>query len=307
MPSIHLHDFVKEMDLEVLYDAGLTALDVTSADLNRPGIQLAGYFAHFAAERIQVIGETEQSFMAGMSESTLHERLDAYFRYPLPAVVFSRSMTPPEELMAVARKYGRPVFRSYRVTTELVHNIHEYLYRELAESITIHGVLLDINGVGMLLTGESGIGKSETALEMIRRGHRLVADDVVDIHKVGRTALEGSAPRELRHFMEIRGLGIIDIRQLYGVGSVVNHKTINMVLEMEAWQEGLRYNRLGIDEDHTEILSIRLPKVRVPVGPGRNLAILMEAAAGNYRLKRMGYNSAVELERKLSQPEEKEK
>jgi HPr kinase/phosphorylase len=225
--------------------------------------------------------------------------VEKFFQYPIPCVLVSRGQEIPEEVMELARKYKRPMFRSNLITTKLFHSAISYLDMLLAPQISRHGVLMDINGVGVYLIGESGIGKSETALEMVKRGHRLVADDVVDICKVGKDQLIGESPESIRHFMEIRGVGIIDVRQMYGVGSVINRKTIDLVIRMEAWQQDKAYERLGLTDDYITILGVRLPEIVVPVRPGRNLAIIIEVAARNYRLKYMGYNSAEELTNRL--------
>jgi len=300
MAVVSIKDFIVDMELELLYDAEKTELEILTSNVNRPGLQLAGFFDYFATDRIQVLGKVEMTYLTDyLSAGQRRDILEKFFAYPLPCVIISRNMDIPEELMEIARKHKCPVFRSNLVTTKLMHSAFIYLDMLLAPKVTRHGVLLDINGVGLFLTGESGIGKSETALELVKRGHRLVADDAVEICRVARNQLMGQAPDAVRHFMEIRGIGIIDVRQMYGVGSVMNRKSLDMVIEMEAWDSSKEYDRLGISDDWCTILGVKLPKITIPVRPGRNLAIIMEVAARNYRLKRMGYNAAQELAGRL--------
>jgi len=301
MARVKIEDFIKTLELEVLYDAGLDEIEILTANLNRPGLQLAGYFDYFAADRIQVWGKVEITYL--LEFLNMEQRLlivEKFLSYPIPCVLVSRSQEIPEEILKLAKKFKRPIFRSNLVTTKLFHSAISYLDMLLAPQVSRHGVLMDINGVGIYLIGESGIGKSETALEMIKRGHRLVADDVVDIMKVGRDQLVGESPESIRHFMELRGVGIIDVRQMYGVGSVINRKTIDLVIRMEVWDVEKSYERLGLQDEFITILGVKLPEIVVPVRPGRNLAIIIEVAARNYRLKHMGYNSAEVLTNKLS-------
>ena len=234
MAKVKIGDFAQALELEVLYDAGLEEIEILTANLNRPGLQLAGFFDYFAADRIQVWGKVEMTYLCEFLNQ--EQRLliaEKFFSFPIPCVLVSRGQEVPDEIMDLAKKYNRPMFKSNLVTTKLFHSAISYLDMLLAPQVSRHGVLMDINGVGVYLIGESGIGKSETALEMIKRGHRLVADDVVDIMKVGRDQLVGESPESIRHFMELRGVGIIDVRQMYGVGSVINRKTIDLVIRME--------------------------------------------------------------------------
>ena len=301
MARVKLEDFAKALELDVIYDAGLEEIEILTANLNRPGLQLAGFFDYFAADRIQVWGKVEMTYLCEFLN--MEQRLlivDKFFSYPIPCVLVSRSQEVPDEIIDVAKKYKRPMFKSNLVTTKLFHSAISYLDMLLAPQVSRHGVLMDINGVGVYLIGESGIGKSETALEMIKRGHRLVADDVVDIMKVGKDQLMGESPESIRHFMELRGVGIIDVRQMYGVGSVINRKTIDLVIRMEVWDGEKAYERLGLQDEYITILGVKLPEIVVPVRPGRNLAIIIEVAARNYRLKYMGYNSAEALTNRLA-------
>ncbi len=304
MAKVKLERFARKLELEVIYDAGKEEIEILTANLNRPGLQLAGFFDYFATDRIQMIGKVEMTYlMEAMEQEDRQKVLEKFFSYPLPCVIVSRRQAIPDEMLAMAKKYGCPLLRSNLVTTKLFHRVISYLEMLLAPRITRHGVLMDINGVGLFLTGESGIGKSETALELVKRGHRLVADDAVEICRIDRNELLGQSPKNVRHFMEIRGIGIIDVRQMYGVGSVINRKSLDIVLEMEAWDANKFYDRLGLSDDWATILGVKLPKITIPVRPGRNLAIIIEVAARNYRLKRMGYNAAQELTAKIQQGE----
>ncbi len=301
MAKVKIEEFAKALELEVLYDGEVDEIEILTANLNRPGLQLAGFFDYFAADRIQVWGKVEMTYLCEFLNT--EQRLlivDKFLSFPIPCVLVSRGQEVPDEILNLAKKYKRPMFRSNLVTTKLFHGAISYLDMLLAPQVSRHGVLMDINGVGVYLIGESGIGKSETALEMIKRGHRLVADDVVDIMKVGRDTLVGESPESIRHFMELRGVGIIDVRQMYGVGSVINRKTIDLVIRMEVWDGEKSYERLGLHDEFVTILGVKLPEIVVPVRPGRNLAIIIEVAARNYRLKFMGYNSAAALSDRLA-------
>jgi len=240
------------------------------------------------------------TYLDSMDPVIREERLDCFFSSGIPCVVISRSMDVPQYLIDSAKKYGCPVLRSKKVTTSIIHRMIVYLDSELAPKITRHGVLVDVYGVGILLMGESGIGKSETALELIKRGHRLVADDAVEIKKVAENRLIGDSPDLIRHFMEIRGIGIIDIKAMYGVGAVINSKAIDIVIYLEFWDNNKEYDRLGLADEYTEILGVKLPKIVLPVRPGRNLAIIVEVAVRNWRLRHMGYNAAQELDNRLN-------
>ena len=300
MNSVPIEDIVKAFDLEVIYMGDNPKIGITTSDINRPGLQLTGFFDYFASERIQVIGKTEMTYLNGLDPQTRFERLCQFFKYDIPCLIVSRGMEVPDYLVEAAKKYHRPVFRSQLATTNLVSKLTSYLSSALAPRITRHGVLVDVYGVGVFLMGESGIGKSETALELIKRGHRLVADDAVEIKKVADNRLIGEAPELIRHFMEIRGIGIIDIKAMYGVGAVINNKPLDLVIQMELWDDNKEYDRLGLDEEYIEILGVKLPKIVLPVRPGRNLAIIVEVAARNFRLKNMGYHAARELDNRLN-------
>ncbi|HHY81096.1 MAG TPA: HPr kinase/phosphorylase [Clostridiales bacterium] len=300
MSSISIEDMIRVLDMEVVYEGKSLSIDIETSDINRPGLQFAGFFDYFAAERIQVIGKVEMTYLDSMDPEIRKERLDRFFGSGIPCVLISRNMEVPEYLLEAAKKYGCPIIRSCKVTTSIIHRMINYLDSALAPRITRHGVLVDVYGVGVLLMGESGIGKSETALELIKRGHRLVADDAVEIKKVAENRLIGDSPELIRHFMEIRGIGIIDIKAMYGIGAVINTKAIDMVIYLEFWDNNKEYDRLGLTEDYMEILGVKLPKVVLPVRPGRNLAIIVEVAVRNWRLKHMGYNAAQELDKRLN-------
>ena len=304
MAVVSIEKFTEELELDIIYDADKTELEILTGNVNRPGLQLSGFFDYFASDRVQIFGKVEITYMEEVLE---HEGrltvMDKLFSYPIPCIIISRNQKPPEEMLDMAKKYGKPIFRSRLVTTKLIHMAISFLEILLAPVVTRHGVLMDIYGVGLFLTGESGIGKSETALELIKRGHRLVADDAVEITRIGRNSLVGRAPSTVRHFMELRGIGIVDIERMYGISAVLDRKTIGLVIEMERWIEGKAYDRLGVDNEFISIMGIRLPQITVPVAPGRNLAIIMEAAARNYRLKNEGYNAVEELTRLLMNEE----
>lgn len=294
-------DFVDTLGLSVIVPSTNKEWDLPSTDVTRPGLQFAGYYDYFAYERPQVIGKTEMSYLESLSEQVRRGRLEQFFSYAMPCVVIARGMECPEDLAQLAQEHNIPVYQTMDVTTKFTGRLIHYLSNRLAPRVTRHGVLMDVFGVGVLITGESGVGKSECALELVKRGHQLVADDVVDICRVADSRLVGEAPAMVRNFMEIRGIGIIDIRAMYGIGSVIPTKSIDMVIHLELWRENKEYDRLGLSEEYTAILGAKLPHIVMPVRPGRNLAIIMEVAARNWRLKRTGYNAAAELDKRLTE------
>ena len=297
---INVKDFCQKLSLVELSDTGCREMDINVTDINRPGLQFTGFYEYFAYERPQVIGKVEMTYLESLAPEKRSEVLEKYMSYPLPCIIVCWGMTPPRELLTLADENGIPVFQSKNKTTRLTFLTINYLNRELAPHITRHGVLVDVYGVGVLLTGESGVGKSELALELVRRGHQLCADDVVDICRVSDDRLIGESPAMVRHFMEIRGIGIIDIRAMYGVGSVILTKSIDMEIHMENWDSQKEYDRLGLQEETTSILDVKVPYQVMPVRPGRNLAVIVEVAARNHSLKRMGYSAAHELDRRLN-------
>lgn len=298
---IQAADFAKVLNLTELSPSTTTEWDIRSADLNRPGMQLCGFYEYFAFERPQVIGKVEMTYLENLEPEVRRNVLKKYFSYDLPCVIICRGMTPPEDLLSAARARNIAVYQTNMVTTKFTFTAINYLNRCLAPRVTRHGVLVNVFGMGVLLTGESGVGKSEAALELVKRGHQLVADDVVDICRVSDTRLTGECPEMVRHFMEIRGIGIIDIKAMYGVGSVATSKSIDLVMHMEHWVAGKEYDRLGLNDDYITILGVKVPHQILPVRPGRNLAIIVEVAARNLSLKRMGYSAAHELDRRLNE------
>ena len=297
---IKADDFARHLHLSVLSPSTRKEWDIPSADLNRPGMQFTGFFKFFAWERPQVIGKVEMTYLDSLSPETRGEMLTRYFSYDIPCIICCRGMKPPQDLIDAAKAHNVAVYSASQTTTAFTFAAINYLNRCLAPHVMQHGVLLDVYGMGVLITGESGGGKSETALELVKRGHQLVADDVVDICRVNEHRLTGECPEMVRHFMEIRGIGIIDIRAMFGVGAVAISKSIDLVIKLEPWIEGKAYDRLGLQEDYITILGVRVPQQLTPVRPGRNLAIIIEVAARNLSLKKFGYNAAQELDRRLN-------
>lgn len=298
---INAQDFINALSLQVLSPTTKTSWDIHSAELNRPGLQFVGYYQHFANDRPQVVGLTEMSYLESLSPEVRRARLEAFFSYPLSCVILCRGMMPTQDMIELAASHDVALLRTESVTTKLVVAAMNYLAKCLAPRATLHGVLVDVYGVGVLITGESGVGKSEAALELVKRGHQLVADDVVDVCRVNENQLTGESPETVRHFMEIRGIGIIDIKAMYGIGAVLTSKSIDLVIHLEPWKEKKAYDRLGLTDDFTTIMDVRVPQLVLPVRPGRNLAIIIEVAARNFSLKHMGYSAAQELDRRLTE------
>ena len=298
---VNAQDFIQALSLQPLITSSQTEWDIHSAELNRPGLQFVGFYEHFAFERPQVVGLTEMSYLESLPDELRRERLEAFFSYSIPCVILCRGMLPTDDMLELAAAHDVTLLRTEAVTTKLVVSAMNYLNHCLAPRATLHGVLVDVYGVGVLITGESGVGKSEAALELVKRGHQLVADDVVDICKVTDNRLIGESPETVRHFMEIRGIGIIDIKAMYGVGAVLMSKSIDLVIHLEPWKEKKAYDRLGLTDDFTTIMDVRVPQLVLPVRPGRNLAIIIEVAARNFSLKHMGYSAAQELDRRLNE------
>lgn len=298
---IKTQDFIKELSLQVLSPTSKEEWDIHSAELNRPGLQFVGFYEHFPHDWPQVVGLTEMSYLESLSEDVRRERLEAFFAYKIPCLIICRGMMPSDDMLELAAAYDVALLRTEIVTTRFVAQAMNYLNRCLAPRATLHGVLVDVYGMGVLITGESGVGKSEAALELVRRGHQLVADDVVDVCRITENRLIGESPETVRHFMEIRGIGIIDIKAMYGISAVLTSKTIDLVIHLEAWKEKKAYDRLGLSEDFTTIMDVRVPQLVLPVRPGRNVAVVIEVAARNYSLKQMGYSAAQELDRRLNE------
>lgn len=294
--SVFLSSIVKDFDLEVVYDSGdIEQRRITVADVTRPGLQLAGYYDHFGPDRIQVIGNMEHAYLSQLTSSARKKSIQELFRHDIPCLILTRNHDALPEFLVAAEASHIPILRTSQATSDFNSALIKYLKLELAPRVSMHGVLVEVNGEGILILGESGVGKSETALEIVKRGHRLIADDQVEIRKVSDTTLLGRAPDVIKHLIEIRGIGILDVKELYGVSSVKPQESIDFVINLELWDEKKTYDRLGLTEETTEILGIAVPSITIPVGPGRNLAIIVEAAAINYRVKKMGYNAAQDL------------
>jgi HPr kinase/phosphorylase len=288
-------DIFNRFDLEIKAGRSGIKREVKVSDIKRPGIELAGFWKHFAPERINLIGRTELSFLRGLDDQILKDRIDEYVNYNPVCIIVARGEQIPEYLIAQTNKKGIPVLSTKIYTTRFSSMLLNYLEEKLAPIKVIHGVLVDIYGIGVLIRGQSGIGKSETAIELVKRGHRLVADDIIEIKKVGELHLTGSAPNNSRYFLEMRGIGIINVKTLFGAGAVKHDSPINLTIKLEKWKEGEDYERLGIDSRKTEIMDLEIDEIVIPVKPGRNLALVLEVAAMNYRMKTMGYNAAVDF------------
>ncbi|MCI7322465.1 MAG: HPr(Ser) kinase/phosphatase [Lachnospiraceae bacterium] len=280
-------------------DMNLKKCKITTSDVNRPALQLAGYFEHFEEKRVQIIGNVEYAYIRQMREEKKKIRYGAFLKFEMPCVIFCRDLEPDPIFLAEAIENGVPVLGTGRQTSEFMAELIYTLGEQLAPCITIHGVLVDVYGEGLMITGDSGIGKSEAALELIRRGHRLVTDDVVEIRKINEHTLIGTSPDVTRHFIELRGIGIIDVKTLYGVECVKEKQQIDLVIKLEDWQKDADYDRLGLEEEYIEYLGNKVVCHSLPIRPGRNLAVICETAAVNHRQKKMGYNAAQELYRRV--------
>ena len=299
---VKLSKVVEKLNLKNLTpDVDMTEKKVMVPDINRPALQLTGFFEHFAYERVQLIGCVEYTFLENMEEDEKEKIYDMLLSYKIPCIIFCRNLKPDDSLIEKANKANVPVFSTETPTSAFSAEIIRWLNVELAPCISIHGVLVDVYGVGVLIMGESGIGKSEAALELIKRGHRLVSDDVVEIRKVSDETLVGTAPDITRYFIELRGIGIVDVKMLYGVQSVRETQNIDLVITLEEWDRDKEYDRLGLEEQYTEFLGNKVVCHQLPIRPGRNLAIIVETAAINHRQKSMGYNAAQELYKRVQQ------
>ncbi|HZJ75268.1 MAG TPA: HPr(Ser) kinase/phosphatase [Clostridia bacterium] len=302
--SVALTKVIRDNSLETVYlPDNAETLSITSMDVNRPGLILAGYKDHYDSERVEFIGLTEMSYINTLPRSVRQARLSRFFELAPPAVIVTRSLPVDDEMLSLAKRHGVPILRTEDTTSSFMAILISYLAIELAQRITRHGVLVEVFGEGVLILGDSGIGKSETAVELIKRGHRLIADDAVEIRKVSSKTLVGTAPDNIRHFVELRGIGIINVRNLFGVGSVKITERIDVVVQLEQWDKNKAYDRIGIEENYINILDIKIPATIVPVKPGRNLAIIIEIAAVNNRQKKLGYNAARELMQQLGMDE----
>ena len=302
MASVSITQIIEKMKLTNLTEqVDVSGIKITQPDINRPALQMAGYFEHFDATRLQIIGFVEYSYMESLSAKKKKEVYNQFLSYDIPAVVYCRELVPDEIFMKLAVEHNVPVLMTKKSTSDFMAEIIRWLNVKLAPCITVHGVLVDVFGEGVLITGESGIGKSEAALELIKRGHRLVTDDVVEIRKVSDDTLIGSAPDITKHFIELRGIGIVDVKTLFGVSSVKDTQSIDLVIKLEDWNKDKEYDRLGLEEEYTEYLGNKVVCHNIPIRPGRNLAIICESAAVNYRQKKMGYNAAQELYKRFQE------
>lgn len=298
--KVSLRKVIDEFKLEVIYihkDANEVMIEEN--DVNRPGLQLMGFYEYFNPERIQIIGKMEFAYLSTIDEKTRRERLQLLFAQRIPALIITRELPYFAEMLELAKEYEVPLLRSKESTSNFMSGLIAYLNLTLAPRITRHGVLIEIYGEGVFITGESGVGKSETAIELVKRGHRLVADDAVEIRKVSNISLVGSSPDNIRHFLELRGIGIINARRLFGIGAVKMTEKIDLVIELEQWNSEKVYDRMGVDTEYVSLLGVKIPSLTIPVKPGRNLAVILEVAAMNNRQKKMGYNAARELLNRL--------
>lgn len=299
--SVPLKDLVQEFGLQVEYAAtDLDSVRLTVADMSRPGLQLAGYFDHFEPMRLQVMGNVEISYLAKLTEAERAITFDRLFSYKIPALLIARNATPDPQCLAMAKKHNITILRSQEATSTIFSAIITYLNAAMAPRITRHGVLMEVYGEGVLLTGESGIGKSEAAVELLKRGHRLIADDAVEIKRISGNTLVGTAPELIRNYIELRGIGIVNVAKLFGMGAVRSDKKINMVVNIVPWNTHEVYDRLGLDDQYMDILGVKVPMYTIPITPGRNLAVILEVAAINNRQRKMGYNSALEFTEQIN-------
>ena len=299
--SIALHTLVEKLNLTIAFQStDYNSVRLTVEDVARPGLQLAGYFDHFEPMRLQIMGNVEMSYLSKLSPQDRAVTYDRLFSYKFPALLISRGIQPDELCLMMAKKHNVTVLSTTDATGTLITNIISFLSSALAPRITRHGVLVEVYGEGILLMGDSGIGKSEAAVELLKRGHRLIADDAVEIRKIGNTTLIGTAPELIRNYIELRGIGIINVAKLFGMGAVRDQNEINMVVNIVPWNTQQAYDRLGLEDQYTEILGIKVPMNTIPITPGRNLAMILEVAAMNNRQKKLGYNSALEFTEQIN-------
>ena len=298
--TVTLSKLAEDLNLRNLTpEIDMTTIELTSQEINRPALQLAGYFEHFSHERVQIIGYVEYTYILAKEEEEQHACFENFVSRGVPCVIFTALTEPTEDMRNTANKYGVPILLSERTTSSFMVEIIRYLGMELAPRLSMHGVLVDVYGEGVLILGESGIGKSEAALELVRRGHRLVSDDVVVVRKISDAELVGYAPDVTKHLIELRGIGIIDVKTLYGVEHVKDSQAIDLIIKLEDWKKDGEYDRLGLEEQTPEILGTKIVSHAIPIRPGRNRAVIVETAAVNHRQKKMGYNAAQELYRRV--------
>ncbi len=298
--TVKLSEIIDEFGLESIYMPDLPEnIKISCTRVNRPGLQFVGFYDHYEQARLQIIGRVEHMFISQLDKDERHKRLDDFFASKPVGVILSSSLNISDDTIEFAEKYNVPLLRTKERTSEFMAALIAYLNLQLGPRITRHGVLVEVYGEGVLLLGDSGIGKSETAIELVKRGHRLIADDAVEIKRVSATTLVGKAPEIIRHYVELRGIGIVDIRRLFGMGAIKESEKIDLVINLENWQQGKMYDRLGLEESTVDLLGIKIPSIVLPVCPGRNLSVVIEVAAMNNRQKRMGYNTAEEFNKRL--------
>lgn len=299
--SVPLKQLVNEFNMEIAYRAtDYDEIRVCVDEVSRPGLPLVGFFDHFEALRVEVLGLVEMTYLDKMTSEERAEFFDRLFAYRIPALVISRGQKPHPECIEMAQKRNVTILLAMESTSYIISGLISSLKSALAPRVTQHGVLVEVYGEGLMITGESGIGKSETAVELLKRGHRLIADDAVEIKKISSTQLMGSAPELIRNYIELRGIGVINVAKLYGMASIKDESIINLIVNIVPWGDNTRYDRLGLEEKYTDILGVKIPTVTIPVTPGRNLAVILEVAAMNSRQKRMGYNAAVEFTEQIN-------
>ena len=298
--SVKLSKVIKEFALEELYlPESAEGIDITCSRVNRPGLQIVGFYDYYEQARLQIIGKVENMYLSKLEKSERLAKLDDFFKTQPSGVIFTSSLPVEKEIIGLAEKYRVPLLRTTKSTSDFMAALIAFLNLELGPRITRHGVLVEVYGEGILLLGDSGVGKSETAIELLKRGHRLIADDAVEIKRVSATSLVGRAPEIIRHYVELRGIGIVDVRRLFGMGAVKDSEKIDLVINLETWKNDKMYDRFGLENNTTEILGINVPSIVLPVSPGRNLSVVIEVAAMNNRQKKMGYNTAEEFNKRL--------
>lgn len=300
MAKVITQDLLDRYALELLTGETGVHREIHTSDISRPGVEMTGYFKFYPKERLQVLGKTEVSYLNELTNEQLKERMGKLCTDVTPGIIVTRGLEIPQELVDAAEAGGVPLMKSPYKTTRVISRLTNFLETKFAPFTAIHGVLVDIYGIGVLITGNSGVGKSETALELVKRGHRLVADDSVEIRQEDYDTLIGNSPSLIEHLLEIRGLGIINVMTLFGAGSVRSHKRITLVINLELWEKNKQYDRVGLEEETMRIMDVDVPKATIPVRPGRNLAVIIEVAAMNFRLKRMGINAAEEFSERLT-------
>ena len=298
--SVTLGQLITEFQFELIYGPeGFEKIEITTDDVNRPGLQLDGFFDYFEPQRLQIMGKAENAYVEQFDEEKRTDIFEKLCATGIPAVIVTRNIEVFPELIEAAKKYDVAVLRTNEFTSSVTSALVASLKVSLAPRITLHGVLVELYGEGILILGDSGVGKSETAIELVKRGHRLIADDAVEIKRVSDRTLVGCAPEIIRHFIELRGIGIVDVRRIFGMGAIKETERVDMIINLEQWVEGKMYDRLGMDNQYTDILGLRIPSLTIPVRPGRNLAVIIEVAAMNHRHKSMGYNAAKELNERM--------